>query len=92
MNTAQIDIDQTVNDPLSQFRTFDEISFNSFKSVWQTRLIEARDIHKRDDLIQKAEAILNFISDSPSELRLYIISDKRVSFLYRTSSKRYLMI
>jgi len=92
MNTAEINIDQTVNDPLSHFRTFDETSFNSFKSVWQTRLIEARDIHKRDDLIQKAEAILNFISDSTSELRLYIISDKRVSFLYQTSSKRYLMI
>ena len=93
MSVGQSEIATFVHDPATAFHSFDTSSLNGFSSVWKTRLIEATEIRSDASQQQRAQAVLNFITDIPaSDLRLYVVSDQKLAFLYRVSTCYYLVV
>jgi len=89
------------NDASVHYSQFDVQGKNNFIEVWELRLKDAIDYHKRDDLRRSAEGILAFVKERPScVLRLYVYMEgqerqpipKHCGFLFDTQTKEYFQI
>ena len=93
MSTTNSDIQALVNDHSIHFCEFDDAKLTNFQSVWKTRLFEAIEIHRRSDLQQNAQQILDFIAgESSSAICLYLVPEKKISFLYNVETKNFKII
>ena len=95
MKLTKDDVQRIVNDPSAHMSQFDERQKANFIDVWETRLTMAISYHKRGDLQQLAESVLQFVKSRPvAAFRLYSYRQggEGIGFLFDTETGDFFQI
>ena len=95
MNIMKAQVVAAARDREIPFQQFDEESKTAFINVWEVRLREAVECHKREDLRALAQGVLDFVKTRvATDLRLYAYMEgtEGVSFVFDTGTEEYFQI